>query len=188
MMNAFLRALTVAGFTLTGALTTLSAVNAAPLPRANILLPNAISVDPAAGTVTLRLNRGTAHGTTVWYIVTDSSDKADAQRRGAVYAPLLASVGTGCAACVSAATESPGGFVYPGAPEFGPKRSYVASATGFPPASAAPGAVAGHGYTPFLRIGALTTMAPIRRNGVYPWPATAPGAAEAGGKPVALAT
>jgi hypothetical protein len=169
MMNAFLRALAALTFTLTSALLVLSAANAAPLPRANIVLPNTISVDPDAGIVTLPLHRGTAHGTTAWYIVTDSSDKADAQQRGAVFAPLLAGLGTGCSACVRTARESHGAIAFPGAPNFGPKRSYVASATGFPPASAVPGARAGRGYTPFLRIGAAVVNAPIVATGNGPF-------------------
>jgi hypothetical protein len=169
MINAIFRALTVGTVTLTGALLTLAPVSAAPLPRANIILPNTISVDPAAGIVTLPLQRGTAHGTTVWYIITDSSDRTDARRRGAVFAPLLAAVGTGCGACVRDAVESHGAIAFPGAPQFGPKRSYVASATGFPPASAAPGAIAGSGYTPFVRIGGAVVNAPIVATGDGPF-------------------
>jgi hypothetical protein len=169
MMNVGLRALTATALTLTGALLTPPAANAAALPRASIVLPNTISVDPDAGVVTLPLHRGTANGTTVWYIVTDSSDKADAQARGAVFAPLLAAVGTGCSACLRTATEAHGAIVYPGAPKFGSKRSYVPSATGFPPASAVPGATADSGYTPFLRIGAAVVNAPIVATGNGPF-------------------
>jgi hypothetical protein len=169
MMNVILRALTALTCTLTSALLVLSPANAAPLPRANIVLPNTISADPDAGIVTLPLHRGTAHGTTVWYIVTDSSEKADAQRREAVFAPLLGSVGTGCSACVRSATESHGAIAFPGAPNFGPKRSYVASATGFPPTAAVPGATASNGYTPFLRIGAAVVNAPIVATGDGPF-------------------
>jgi hypothetical protein len=141
-------------------------IAAAPLPRAHIVLPNTISVDPAAGTVTLPLNRGKAGGKTVWYIVTDSSNQADAQKRGATYAPILGNLGTGCSVCVGKASETNGAITYPGAPDFGPKRSYVASATGFPPTSAAPGAKAGRGYTPFLKIGDAVINAPIVATGI----------------------
>jgi hypothetical protein len=51
------------------------------LPRANIVLPNAVSVDVDAQAVTLPLHRGTAQGSSVWYSVTDSSDRADATAR-----------------------------------------------------------------------------------------------------------
>jgi hypothetical protein len=169
MTNAFLRGLTVATFALTSALLTIDAADATPLPRANIVLPNTISVDPVAGIVTLPLHRGTAHGTTVWYIVTDSSDKADAQKRGAAYAPLLASVGAGCDTCLRTATEPNGAIAFPGAPKFGPKRSYVASAAGFPPAAAIPGATADSEYTPFLRVGAAVINAPIVATGNGPF-------------------
>jgi hypothetical protein len=169
MTNAVFRALTFATVTLTGALLSFSPASAAPLARANIILPNTISVDPDAGIVTLPLHRGSAHGTTVWYIVTESSDKADAQQRGAVFAPLLGSVGKGCSACVRNAMESHGAIAFPGAPDFAPKRSYIASATGFPPASAAPGAIAGSGYTPFVRIGGAVVNAPIVATGNGPF-------------------
>lgn len=135
--------------------------SAAPLARANIVLPNTISVDPAVGVVTLPLHRGTAAGKTVWYIVTDSSDKADAQTRGAIFAPLLANVGNGCAGCIGGATESNGSLAFAGAPDFHPQRAYVASAAGFPPASAAPGATATNHYTPFVKVGNAVINAPI---------------------------
>ena len=147
-------------------------VAAADLPRANIVLPNAVAVDADAGTATLPLHRGTAGTQTVWYVVTDSSDKADAQKRGVVYAPLLAGVGAGCAGCLRTATERNGAIAFPGAPDFSPKRAYVPSATGFPPASAAPGATATGAYTPFLRIGGAVINAPIVATGTAPFDVT----------------
>lgn len=169
MMNGLFRALAAVSGTLATALLVLAPADAAPLARANVVLPSAISVDPDAGIVTLPLHRGTAHGTTVWYVVTDSSDQADARKRGAVFAPLLASVGTGCSGCVRPATESNGRIAFPGAPNFTPTRSYVASATGFPPASAAPGSKADSGYTPFLKIGSAVINAPVVASGDGPF-------------------
>src|SRR5215831_10217427 len=40
--------------------------------------------------VTLPLFRGTSHGQTVYYVITDSSDPGDAAARGVNYAPKLA--------------------------------------------------------------------------------------------------
>ena len=136
------------------------------LPHSHLVLPSTIAVDPQAHTATLPLHRGTAAGKTVWYIVTDSSDKADAQKRKANFAPALAAVGANCADCVAKVTESGGGFVYPGAPDFSADRSYTSSATGFPPAGAAPGAEAGDSYTPFVQVksGAIVN-APIVATG-----------------------
>jgi len=137
----------------------------APLPRANIVLPNAISVDPEANTVTLPLHRGTAGGKTVWYIITDSSDRADAQRRGALYAPLLARTGSLCDACVQKAIERDGSIAFPGAPDFSASRVYNPGTAGFPPAAAHPGATADSHYTPFVKIGDAVINAPIVATG-----------------------
>jgi hypothetical protein len=139
---------------------------AAPLSRSHIVLPSTISVDPQAHTVVLPLHRGTANGKTVWYIVTDSSDKADAKARGANYSPALAGVGGNCADCVAKVSERNGSIAYPGAPNFAADRSYVSSATGFPPTSAAPGGEAGTDYTPFVRLASGAVLnAPIVATG-----------------------
>jgi hypothetical protein len=149
-----------------------NAASAAPLPRSHIVLPNAISVDPDAGTVTLPLHSGHAGSKTVWYIVTDSSDKADAAKRGAIYAPLLAGAGAGCADCVLPATESNGVIAFPGAPNFEPKRVFKPGPTGFPPAAAAPGGTAGKTYSPFLKINGIVINAPIVATGSAPFDVT----------------
>jgi hypothetical protein len=145
---------------------------ATPLPRTHLVLPSAIAVDDAAGIVTLPLHRGTAAGKTVWYIVTDSSSAADARNRKANLAPLLANLGDGCSGCVRDAVETNGSIAFPGAPNFAPTRGYVASATGFPPTSAAPGATADATYTPFVRIGGAVVNAPIVATGDGPFDVT----------------
>ena len=157
-----------------GLLSLLQPMNAAAatLPRSHIVLPSAISVDPVAGTATLPLHRGTAAGKTVWYIVTDSSDQADAKRRGVIFSPLLAGVGTDCTACLRAATESEAGIAFPGAPDFSPTRVYKPGPTGFPPAAAAPGATATSTYAPFLKIGNAVVNAPIVATGDGPFDIT----------------
>jgi hypothetical protein len=142
-----------------------SIASAEPLPRTHIVLPSTISVDPQQHTVVLPLHRGTAHGKTVWYVVTDSSDRADAAKRHANYAPALASVGANCADCVASVTETGGSFAFPGAPDFSNDRGYVSRATGFPPTSAAPGGTAGNDYTPFVRVGTAIVNAPIVATG-----------------------
>ncbi len=114
------------------------------------------SIDVAAQTVTLPLRRGHAGAKTVWYIVTDSSDKA--AKRGEIYAPLLGNVGTGCAACVEHVQERNGEIDFAGAPHFTPTRTFAPGPTGFPPKSAAPGATATSTYSPFIRIGTSKTV------------------------------
>jgi hypothetical protein len=146
-----------------------AAAPAAMLPRSHIVLSSAIAVDPVAGTVTLPLHRGSAGSKIVWYIVTDSSEAADAKRRGVIFSPVLAGVGTDCAACLRRATESSSGIAFPGAPDFSPKRVFKPGPTGFPPAAAAPGATADSSYTPFLKIGDAVVNAPIVATGAGPF-------------------
>lgn len=125
----------------------------AELPREQIVLRSAISVDAEANLVTLPLFRGTAGGQTVWYIVTDSSDAADAAARGVVHAPLLAHAGH-----VQAAKQQDGIFHFAAAPDFTPTRRLTPGPEGFPPAAATPGAIAPTAYSPFIR---LTADGPV---------------------------
>lgn len=138
------------------------------MPRDHVVLTSAIAVDAAAGTVTLPLHRGSAAGKTVWYIVTDSSDKTDAAKRGVVYAPFLARVGEGCTDCLHRASETNGALRYAGAPDFGAQRAFKPGATGFPPAAAAPGATASAAYSPFVKLGSVVLNAPIVATGDAP--------------------
>ena len=56
-----------------------------------LFLKNAVHLDLAANTVTLPVFRGrTPTGGDTWYIVTESSDRGDARRRGVNFAPKLA--------------------------------------------------------------------------------------------------
>jgi hypothetical protein len=95
-------------------------------------LTSAIALNPTAETITLPLHKGlTASGATTWYVVIDSSNKADAASRGVNYAPRLANVlGT---RAVQQATLHDGTIVFPGTVNFGETRVVVPSATGFPP-------------------------------------------------------
>ncbi|QDO98718.1 hypothetical protein FNB15_16175 [Ferrovibrio terrae] len=120
---------------------------AAELPREQIVLRSAVSVDAEANTVTLPLFRGEVSGKTVWYIVTDSSDAADALARGVVHAPLLARAGH-----VQAATRKGGLLHFAAAPDFAPRRGLTPGPQGFPPAEAVPGATAPAAYSPFIRL------------------------------------
>jgi hypothetical protein len=58
---------------------------ATPLPRTNVVLASATSVDLEANTVTLPLHKGTAKGATVWYILTDASDSTAASKLGLLF-------------------------------------------------------------------------------------------------------
>lgn len=145
-------------------------VAAAELPRENIVLQTAISVDPVANTVVLPLHKGKANGQTVWYIITDSSDRDDALARGVLYAPLAAKVGV-----TQDVVQKGGELQFAGVPNFTPKRLFTPSKAGFPPIAAKPGAEAQSAYSPFIRINGSSTIlnAPIVATGDGPFDVTA---------------
>ena len=136
---------------------------AAPLDPAKIVLPSAIGVDLAANTVTLPLHRGTARGRTVWYVLTDASDRAAASRLGILYAPLLANIGAGA----QAASGSPDALVFSGGVDFTPQRSVALDAYGAV-GDATPGSVGDAAYSPFVRAGEIVYNAPIVAAGEHP--------------------
>ena len=132
------------------------------LPRENLVLDSAIQVDLDKETVRLPLYKGTANGQTVWFVLLDASDLGVAHDLGVNYAPKLANMAIGCPACVQDVTlDSPtpdqnrfgqATVHFQGAPDFSPTRILQPGPDGFPPANAQPGAVAGSGYSPFIRI------------------------------------
>lgn len=131
------------------------------MPAAIYPLRSASAIDTAAGTVTLPLFSGHAREKRVWYIITESSDRADAARRGVSWSPRLASLaGT---AAVQRATESGDGLVYTAGVDFTPEHVVRADpASGFPPLEARPGSVAEPGYSPFVQLPTGTVVnAPI---------------------------
>lgn len=115
-------------------------------------LPSAVSIDIAHETVTLPLFRGrTRSGGTFWYVVTESSNQADAKSRGVTYAPkMLNALGT---AAVQEGQFSGETLVADASVNFGLKHVLVPSANGFPPVQYAPGARGDVGYSPLVHIG-----------------------------------
>ncbi len=132
------------------------------LPRKHLTLESAIRVDLDTETVRLPLYRGKANGQTVWFVLLDSSDAGLSHDLGVNYAPKLANIEIGCPACVQSVTlEAPtpaqnrfGPAVvdFQGAPDFSPTRIATPGPHGFPLSNFKPGAVAGPGYSPFIRI------------------------------------
>jgi hypothetical protein len=132
------------------------------LPRDHLTLESAIQVNLSNETVRLPLYQGEANGKTAWFILLDASDVGLAHDLGVNYAPKLANIGISCPACVQTVTlESPtpaqnrfGQAVvhFQGAPDFSPTRIAEPGPNGFPLANFQPGAVAGPGYSPFIRI------------------------------------
>jgi hypothetical protein len=151
------------------------------LPRENLTLGSAIQVDLSKETVRLPLYKGKAGGQTVWFVLLDASDEGLANNHGVNFAPKLANLAIGCPECVQTVTlDSPtpqqnrfGQAVvnFQGAPDFSPTRVAQPGPNGFPLASFEPGAVAGPGYSPFIRIAGSPVVysAPIVATGDGPF-------------------
>jgi hypothetical protein len=132
------------------------------LGRDHLTMTSIIQVDLSKESVRLPLYKGRAHGKTVWFVLLDASDQGLADNHGVNFAPKLANLAIGCPACVQTVTlDSPtpqqnrfGQAVvnFQGAPDFRPTRIAEPGPGGFPLAKFQPGAVAGRGYSPFIRI------------------------------------
>src|SRR5215470_7702664 len=151
------------------------------LPRDHLTEESAIQVDLSKETVRLPLYEGKANGETVWFVLLDASDSGIAHDLGVNYAPKLGNIGIGCPECVQTVTlesptpaENPFGQAvvdFQGAPDFSPTRIAEPGPDGFPLANFQPGAVAGPGYSPFIRIAGSQTVysAPIVATGDGPF-------------------
>ena len=132
------------------------------LPRDKLTEQSAINVNLSNETVRLPLYPGKANGQTVWYVLLDASDAGLADDLGVNFAPKLENLGIGCAACIQTVhlertTPQDNRFGtatvdFNGAPDFSPTRIATPGPDGFPLAKFQPGAVAGKGYSPFIRI------------------------------------
>ncbi len=112
-------------------------------------IPSVIDVDAKEATVTLPLHQGTTQaGEDVYYIVTDSSDQADAEERGVNFAPKLANA-LGTPAVQEASLEGEE-IVFEGTVDFSPELKVEPSKDGFPPDVAKPGAVGDAEYSPLV--------------------------------------
>ncbi len=122
-----------------------------------LFLKSAISFDDAGGTVTLPIFEGkTAKGATSWYVVTDSSDQADATKRGVNYSPKLANaLGT---KAVQKATGTGDLLTFAGTVDFRPERSVTPGPDGFPPTKVAAGAIGDSAYSPLVTVDGATVL------------------------------
>ena len=113
--------------------------------------PGALNIDIEHETVTLPLHEGrTADGRVTWYVVSESSDKADATRRGVNYSnKLLNAVGTAAVQKVHFHDDE---LVFEGTVNFGLTHVLVPGANGFPPLQFAAGAAGDAKYTPLVQI------------------------------------
>ncbi|HET7052209.1 MAG TPA: hypothetical protein VFI54_28320 [Solirubrobacteraceae bacterium] len=139
------------------------------LPRNHLTEESAIQINLSNETARLPIYPGTAPvphhpGQTekVWYLLLDASDSGLAHDLGVNYAPKLANIAVGDPAAVQTVTLGhptpdqnkfgPAVVHFAGAPDFSPTRIAVPGPTGFPLKQFQPGAVAGPGYSPFIRI------------------------------------
>jgi hypothetical protein len=151
------------------------------LPRDHLTEESAIQVDLSKETVRLPLYKGKANGETVWFVLLDASDQGIAHDLGVNYAPKLGNLAIGDPEAVQTVTlDSPtpdenkfGQAVvnFQGAPDFSPSRIAEPGPNGFPLAKFQPGAIAGPGYSPFIRIAGSQTVysAPIVATGDGPF-------------------
>ncbi len=100
--------------------------------------------------VTLPIFEGQRSGETVWFVVTESSDKTDAEARGVHYSPKMAN-GKGTLAVQTVGMVN-GKVQFLGSVDFAPDRVVVPSETGFPPKEAKPGAIGEPLYTPLIQL------------------------------------
>jgi len=159
------------------------------LPRDKLTTESAIQVNLSNETVRLPLYPGIAYKGTpqqekVWYVLLDASDAGLAHDLGVNYAPKLANIAIGDPAAVQTVTLEnptpqqnpfgPGVIDFAGAPDFSPTRIATPGPTGFPLAKFQPGAVAGPGYSPFIKIAGSDVVynAPIVATGDGPFDVT----------------
>ncbi len=103
--------------------------------------------------VTYPLYQGTSHGHRVFYVITDASNRSVAQALRVNFTPKLAkAAGTIAVEKSTSHVRSGNGISFPATVNFAPKHVLVASATGFPPAQAKPGAVGRPGYSPLVQV------------------------------------
>jgi hypothetical protein len=131
---------------------------------ATVFLKSAISIDTtdyAAKFVTLPLLQGwTKTGQKTYYIITESSDFADAKKLGVNYSPILKNaIGSGGEQNVTRGAD--GLITFPGTVDFTPVRSVVAgTGNAFPPSVANPGAIGDADYSPLIVLNGIVYNAP----------------------------
>ncbi len=130
------------------------------------------TVDINAGTLTLPLYRGQMEdGTAVWYIVTDTTDKGNADALGLNYSPKLTYSTVGMAAR-PAQLETDGTLTFArGTVDFAPERTITPgeAPNAFPPTEFQPGSIGDEAYSPLTYLqnaGGAVYNAPVIAMGV----------------------
>ena len=118
-------------------------------------LLRAATLDLEAGSMTLPLYRGQmTDGTPVWYILTDTTDKANADALGLNHSGKLSYAGVAGGARVAILGQDLSLTFEAGTVDFAPERvlSPGPADAPFPPAVAEPGSIGDESYTPLVRI------------------------------------
>lgn len=133
-----------------GAIAPASATSPSTDATRKVLLSSARE-DVAADTASLPLRAGRlTDGRPFSFVVTESSDRDDALRRGVNWAPKLAN--TRGTTAVQRGRMVAGTLVVDHGVDFSPERVVVPGPGGFPPAVAEPGAVGEPGYSPLVQL------------------------------------
>jgi hypothetical protein len=124
-------------------------------------------IDVDAGTIELPLYEGQmADGTPVWYILTDSNDKGNADALGLNWSPKLTYADVGDAVREATLEADTSLTFAEGTVDFSPERTIVPGAedAAFPPQTAEPGSVGDDQYSPLVKVtnaGGFIYNAPI---------------------------
>lgn len=113
------------------------------------------TVDTDAGTVTLPLYKGQlASGENVWYVLTDTNDKANAEALGLNFSSKLTYGDVGQAVRVAQLQPDTSLTFESGTVDFSPEHNLVAgdAPNFFPPKEFTPGAVGDENYSPLVRV------------------------------------
>ena len=115
--------------------------------------PTSFTENAGPTIVTYPLYHGTSQGRDVRYVITDASDRSVAEVLGVNFTPKLArAAGTAAVQNSSSQVGSGNGIDFPASVDFSPTHVIVPGPTGFPPATAQPGAVGEPGYSPLVQV------------------------------------
>jgi hypothetical protein len=112
-------------------------------------------VDVAAGTVTLPLYQGQLQdGRTVWYVLTDTDDRGNAEALGLNWSTKLTYAAVGRAVRNATLAEDAMLIFESGTVDFSPERRVVPGTgpSAFPPQVAEPGSIGDSNYSPLVRV------------------------------------
>lgn len=127
------------------------------LPPSKSTIKSAKHIDLTRNFARLPLHRGKVGDETVWFVITDVSDRRVARKLGVNFAPRLANVTDGCPNCAQVVDSNDpilgrAPVTFRGAPDFSPKRQLTPGIRDFPPTTFRPGAEAFSAYSPFVMV------------------------------------